>query len=255
MQDLTEIIGRLGARLEKLEAIKDNDDTKSKFIVNPLGSDVVQAYDTLLQQNEHLNHPCCCCGVEAEPGVPWYPPYNIQHRPNDDPLQDAYTHWCTLMRCLPTMDAEAQTYVRTIGHYAMRQLMHAMRTRYVASSPLQRHNQYQGSAHTLLSNMISSNNGSSSLAPVLLKNSSSCLTDKPQETTLRTKADAWVPQQRRLDESNYQQPIAPVPNSTSSPLPSSSNTFFTSPLSNRPTKLRRWFKRHNKVAPHQNNHS
>ncbi|KAI8150149.1 hypothetical protein BJV82DRAFT_11305 [Fennellomyces sp. T-0311] len=265
MQDLSELIGRLGAQLEKLEKKNAIDGANDKFIINPLAADVVQAYDTLLQQNEHLTHHCCCCAdmVEAAPGIPWFAPY---HRP-EDPLQAAYTHWCTLMRCLPVMDTVAQTYVQTIGHFAMRQLMHAMRgnTRYVASPPLQRHSQYQGSSHTLLSNKTS-NSGSSTLVPVLLKNSSSCLNDQP-ETTLRTKADAWIPQRLMMDEHNttgyhhhYQhhhhpERTAPVSNTNSSPLPAPSNTTFTSPLTSRhyhATKLRRWFKRHNKVAPVDN---
>ncbi|KAI9495313.1 hypothetical protein BDB00DRAFT_814111 [Zychaea mexicana] len=144
------------------------------------------------------------------------------------------------MRCLPAMDPDAQSYVRTIGHYAMRQLLHSMRNnsnnnnsynssasatatrRYsslMSSSPIQRHSHYHGSSATLLSNKTagiasshagSSNAGSTTLAQhPLLKTSSTCLNDVhptthyslPQESATLCKADAWVPP-RMIDDTS-----------------------------------------------------
>ncbi|KAI7855180.1 hypothetical protein BDC45DRAFT_568519 [Circinella umbellata] len=189
VHELTDLIGRLTAQLEKLETSKteksfafnnneqkqqhpqqqsnnnnSNGSNKKRVVINPLAADVTQSYEKLLLQNEYLQesimgHRCGCCScatstiktskassvndditiVEAAPGIPWFSPYissslissdsgnSNNALSNDDPLHSAYAHWCTLMRCLPSMDPEAQYYIRTIGHYAMRQLLHSMR--------------------------------------------------------------------------------------------------------------------------------
>ena len=195
VHELTDLIGRLTAQLEKLETSKvernlspnnneqrqqhpqqqsnnnnnsnnSNSNNKKRVVVNPLAADVTQSYEKLLRQDEYLQqsivgHPCSCCScaintvgtselpivdediaeVEVAPGIPWFSPYipsssslinsssanSNNALSNNDPLHSAYVHWCTLMRCLPSMDPGAQYYIRTIGHYAMRQLLHSMR--------------------------------------------------------------------------------------------------------------------------------
>ncbi|KAI9270433.1 hypothetical protein BDA99DRAFT_534542 [Phascolomyces articulosus] len=453
VHELTNLIGRLTAQLEKLETTKaekksnsnneqeqqqhpqqqsnynnnsnninnnnNNSTTRKRIIINPLAADVTQSYDNLIQHNENLKqsmnmgqHHCRCCScanantstggggtslssvvlphdenspiVEAASGIPWYSPLihnNGSNASNENPLQVAYTHWCTLMRCLPLLDPAAQYYIRAVGQYAMRQLLHSMQNNgstltrpfnnnnncsrtssmmlTTPSSPppppscMQRHSYYHGSSNTLLSNKTagmgsshsgSSHTGSSTLLAQhsLSKTSSTCLNDMihhhhhhphfhspstanhssmAQETSGSTalcKADGWVPpprstmmddtnnnnnpsylyhshnnysQQQRhrthptssqfqslqnhysgdehnsmnhaasppLPLSSASQPPVTATNVDTSPLPTTTNGLFTSPLMQhvtRPyhaTKLRRWFKRHNKVAPLGNN--
>ncbi|KAI7881693.1 hypothetical protein K492DRAFT_194137 [Lichtheimia hyalospora FSU 10163] len=273
LHSLTDLVNRLGAQLEKLESIstveeepheekhdsayndKSTTDHEQQHSVDPFSMEVLESYEKLLQQEPllHKQHHCCCCSattpgtVTAAPGIPWplpQPP-SRELSTDEDPLQVAYTHWCTLMRCLPLMAPSAQTHVRVIGLYAMRQLLQAMDGRRCTStatltgqkstqctttttstvaSPKQAYNtsgiiQSANSTHG-----VPPQAASLTLAPIssssLLKNSSSCLNIYAHTDATRKKADAWIPYVRdqRTPSSipSSPPPPAPQPSSASS---------------------------------------
>ncbi|KAI8636424.1 hypothetical protein BD408DRAFT_319488, partial [Parasitella parasitica] len=113
-------------------------------IIDPWASYVPQNYGALLQRledNESLQKcPNECCAstgtVSSADGVPWPNPIEpFQTTANsssfmgssqqslNDMLDTQYTHWCTLMRCLPLMDTVTCAHVKTVGLYAMREIL------------------------------------------------------------------------------------------------------------------------------------
>ncbi|RCH80773.1 hypothetical protein CU098_007484 [Rhizopus stolonifer] len=100
--------------------------------VDPWASHVPQNYGALLQRLEDMDtQPCpnaCCSSVSLSTaeGVPWPAPLEpFRSMPSDphDLLDQQYTHWCTLMRCLPLMDPVTSVHVKTVGLYAMREIL------------------------------------------------------------------------------------------------------------------------------------
>jgi hypothetical protein len=104
-------------------------------IIDPWSSEVPPNYGALLHRLEDIkvlqNCPNSCCSstatVNCVQGVPWpepAPPFSgCFSTKTDDILDVQYTHWCTLMRCLPLMDPVATSYVKTMGLYAMRDIL------------------------------------------------------------------------------------------------------------------------------------
>ncbi|KAI9320059.1 hypothetical protein BX666DRAFT_2025079 [Dichotomocladium elegans] len=164
-QSLADLVTLLSIQIEKLGHIttqrwppvdqKLNSQTAhldgSYILVDPFGHRVPRLYEELIQrepilvsQDKQQQQHCCCCressviaqahGVAAAAGVPW--PRPQQGLEEEDPLQAAYTHWCTLMRCLPMMEPTSQTYVQTIGQFAMRRLLQAMQTKSSSTATL-----------------------------------------------------------------------------------------------------------------------
>ncbi|KAJ8658451.1 hypothetical protein O0I10_005804 [Lichtheimia ornata] len=300
LHSLTDLVNRLGAQLDKLESISTveeepheeeakRDDSASNYKpatamapheqqhpVDPFSMEVLESYEKLLQQEPllHKQHHCCCCSattpgtVTAAPGIPWPLPQQPcrELSTDEDPLQAAYTHWCTLMRCLPLMAPSAQTHVRVIGLYAMRQLLQAMDARRCTSTATltsnghksttrcttatcstsvasPRQQSYNNTSATLQAANNNNNNGphqatSLTLAPLssssLLKNSSSCLNIYAHTDATRKKADAWIPHirdQRTTPSSipSSPPPPAPQPSSASSMHHYYSTTTATTP--------------------------
>ncbi|KAI7901343.1 uncharacterized protein BX663DRAFT_514168 [Cokeromyces recurvatus] len=110
-----------------------------QIIIDPWASYVPQSYGALLQKIEEIEClqkcPNQCCSstirVSSADGVPWprpIEPFQSTHsrvcQANKlDILDTQYTHWCTLMRSIPLMDPVASTCVKTIGLFAMRELL------------------------------------------------------------------------------------------------------------------------------------
>ncbi|KAI8887711.1 hypothetical protein K501DRAFT_151097, partial [Backusella circina FSU 941] len=106
-------------------------------IIDPWSSEVPPNYGALLHRLEDIkvlqNCPNSCCSstatVNCVHGIPWpepAPPFSgCCSNEADDILNVQYTHWCTLMRCLPLMDPVATSYVKTMGLYAMRDILAA----------------------------------------------------------------------------------------------------------------------------------
>lgn len=316
LHSLTDLVNRLGAQLDKLESIstveeetheeEKHDSVSSdkstttahheQHSLDPFSMEVLESYEKLLQQEPllHKQHHCCCCSattpgtVTAAPGIPWPFPQQPSRElsMDEDPLQAAYTHWCTLMRCLPLMAPSAQTHVRVIGLYAMRQLLQAMDARTCTSTATLTSHGQKSTRCTTTSTMasprqtyntgVNSANSTSgvqpqatslTLAPIssssLLKNSSSCLNIYAHTDATRKKADAWIPQAREQRSTSSipssPPPPAPQPSSASSMqhyynTTTTTNTNTTTPSnmnsSSRHAKLRKWFfKRNNRVAP------
>lgn len=288
LHSLTDLVNRLGAQLDKLESISTveeeppheeegkRDDSASNYKptnamtppheqhpVDPFSMEVLESYEKLLQQEPllHKQHHCCCCSatapgtVTAAPGIPWPLPQQPcrELSTDEDPLQAAYTHWCTLMRCLPLMAPSAQTHVRVIGLYAMRQLLQAMDARRCTSTATLASNGHKGTTRctttcsasvasprqTYNANTIqaanNNNNGppqatSLTLAPLssssLLKNSSSCLNIYAHTDATRKKADAWIPHIR--DQRTTTTPSS-IPSSPPPPAPQPSSASSMHP--------------------------
>ncbi|KAI8393767.1 uncharacterized protein BYT42DRAFT_541977 [Radiomyces spectabilis] len=199
LKDIIHILYQLSAQVDKLEqavankeAMTPDDSTHSTLHVQ--SPNVSTAYSELIKR----------LGLS-----------DIDQEHSKDPLDAAYMHWCTLMRCLPFMDTESQTYVRTVSTYAMRHLL--------------RHKKKPLPAEPVHDNMITKE-------PVPSIHYSSQYLDE----AARKRADGWVPTPQQCYEPmlSYPVPFSMMPSSTSSP----------SLRSARP-KLRQWFKRHHRVAP------
>ncbi|CAO3606852.1 unnamed protein product [Mucor fragilis] len=114
--------------------------------IDPWASYVPQNYGALLQRLEDIESlqkcPNECCAstgtVSSADGVPWpnpIEPFQTIHTNNassfmgssqqslNEMLDTQYTHWCTLMRCLPLMDPVTCAHVKTVGLYAMREIL------------------------------------------------------------------------------------------------------------------------------------
>lgn len=114
--------------------------------IDPWASYVPQNYGALLQRLEDIESlqkcPNECCAstgtVSSADGVPWpnpIEPFQTTHTNNtssfmgssqqslNEMLDTQYTHWCTLMRCLPLMDPVTCAHVKTVGLYAMREIL------------------------------------------------------------------------------------------------------------------------------------
>ncbi|KAG2206460.1 hypothetical protein INT46_001761 [Mucor plumbeus] len=111
--------------------------------IDPWASYVPQNYGALLQRLEDIEslQKCpneCCAGtgtVSSADGVPWPAPIEPFQTTNsssfigssqqslNDMLDTQYTHWCTVMRCLPLMDPVTCAHVKTVGLYAMREIL------------------------------------------------------------------------------------------------------------------------------------
>jgi hypothetical protein len=118
----------------------------SHTTIDPWASYVPQNYGALLQRLEDIESlqkcPNDCCTstgtVTSADGVPWprpIEPFQFSSSPLhltggkqqciNDMLEVQYTHWCTLMRCLPLMDPVTSAHVKTVGLYAMREILKA----------------------------------------------------------------------------------------------------------------------------------
>lgn len=110
----------------------------SHTTIDPWASYVPQNYGALLQRLEDIESlqkcPNDCCAstgtVSSADGVPWpqpIEPFRTCSTSNEknliDMLDIQYTHWCTLMRCLPLMDPVTCAHVKTVGLYAMREIL------------------------------------------------------------------------------------------------------------------------------------
>jgi hypothetical protein len=102
--------------------------------IDPWASYVPKNYGALLQRLEDIESlqkcPNDCCAstgtVSSADGVPWpqpIEPFNNNKSSSADTLDIQYTHWCTLMRCLPLMDPITSAHVKTVGLYAMREIL------------------------------------------------------------------------------------------------------------------------------------
>lgn len=102
--------------------------------VDPWASHVPQNYGALLQRLEDMDglqrYSSECCSsvtsISTADGVPWPKPLEPFRSTSSDPnelLDQQYTHWCTLMRCLPLMDPVTSVHVKTVGLYAMREIL------------------------------------------------------------------------------------------------------------------------------------
>jgi hypothetical protein len=125
------------------ESSLDNKKSTSQHIViDPWASHVPQNYGAILQRLEDMESqqkcPNECCAsvgsVSSADGVPWPEPIEPfrpspsyldgHHHENIHEILDIhYTHWCTLMRCLPLMDPVTSAHVKTVGLYAMREIL------------------------------------------------------------------------------------------------------------------------------------
>lgn len=111
-------------------------------LIDPWASYVPQNYAALIHKLEAMENPqnCpkkCCKSMEvvsSADGVPWPKPFEpFQTQSNgylDDNTQNSsqildtqYTHWCTLLRCLPLMDPVTSAHVKTVGLFAMREIL------------------------------------------------------------------------------------------------------------------------------------
>lgn len=111
-------------------------------VIDPWASYVPQNYAALLQKIEDMESlqkcPNECCAstkiVSSADGVPWPKPiepfqsasvgyYGNNVQSMNDILDTQYTHWCTLLRCLPLMDSVTSAQVKTVGLYAMREIL------------------------------------------------------------------------------------------------------------------------------------
>ncbi|CEP17263.1 hypothetical protein [Parasitella parasitica] len=111
-------------------------------IIDPWASYVPQNYGALLQRLEDIESlqkcPNECCAstgtVSSADGVPWPNPLEpfqtsassfmgSSQQSLNETLDIQYTHWCTLMRCLPLMDPVTCAHVKTVGLYAMREIL------------------------------------------------------------------------------------------------------------------------------------
>lgn len=109
----------------------------SHTTIDPWASYVPQNYAALLQRLEKIeilqkcpNECCASTGtVSSADGVPWPQPIepfscsSNHDKDMDEMLDIQYTHWCTLLRCLPMMDAVTCAHVKTVGLYAMREIL------------------------------------------------------------------------------------------------------------------------------------
>lgn len=109
----------------------------SHTTVDPWASYVPQNYGALLKRLEDIemlqkcpNECCASTGtVSSADGVPWPQPLepftcsSSNDKSMNEMLDIQYTHWCTLLRCLPIMDAVTSAHVKTVGLYAMREIL------------------------------------------------------------------------------------------------------------------------------------
>ncbi|KAG1085640.1 hypothetical protein G6F42_021315 [Rhizopus arrhizus] len=125
---------------------KDTKRPPTHTTIDPWASYVPQNYGALLQRLEDIESlqkcPNECCAstgtVSSADGVPWpnpIEPFQTTHTNNtssfmgssqqslNEMLDTQYTHWCTLMRCLPLMDPVTCAHVKTVGLYAMREIL------------------------------------------------------------------------------------------------------------------------------------
>ncbi|KAG2232100.1 hypothetical protein INT48_006777 [Thamnidium elegans] len=112
-------------------------DLRLHTVIDPWASYVPQNYGALLQRLQDIESlqkcPNDCCAtagtVASADGVPWPRPIEPfqaalgSDRDWQEYLDIQYTHWCTLMRCLPLMDSVTSAHVKTVGLYAMREIL------------------------------------------------------------------------------------------------------------------------------------
>ncbi|KAI9247895.1 hypothetical protein EDC94DRAFT_625393 [Helicostylum pulchrum] len=112
-------------------------DFRLHTVIDPWASYVPQNYGALLQRLQDIESlqkcPNACCAttgtVSSADGVPWPSPIEpfqaslATDRDWQEYLDIQYTHWCTLMRCLPLMDSVTSAHVKTVGLYAMREIL------------------------------------------------------------------------------------------------------------------------------------
>ncbi|KAI8890418.1 hypothetical protein K501DRAFT_168400 [Backusella circina FSU 941] len=116
--------------------------TSQHIVIDPWASTVPQNYGAILQRLEEMEsqqkcpNECCASAtsVSSADGVPWPEPIEPfrpspsyleghSHENIHEILDIHYTHWCTLMRCLPLMDPITSAHVKTVGLYAMREIL------------------------------------------------------------------------------------------------------------------------------------
>ncbi|KAI9247038.1 hypothetical protein BY458DRAFT_446540 [Sporodiniella umbellata] len=123
--------------------------------VDPWATHVPQNYGALLQRLEDMDtQPCpnACCSsmnLSTAEGVPWPAPLEPFRSMSTDPfdlLDQQYTHWCTLMRCLPLMDPVTSVHVKTVGLYAMREILKVKAQKQQQQQQQQRQQQQQASS-------------------------------------------------------------------------------------------------------------
>lgn len=234
VSDLSDIVKRLSHQVDRLETWSEMGPTKKEagldqkaspfantgnILIDPLSPEVPEAYEALLQElsrNKPTDRSCNCCAaghlsnsarssskIEVSAGIPWLPPPPTQSTWHtvDDPLRNAYAYWCTLMRCLPLLDTAAQRYIRTIGLYAMRQLLEATQQQQGgAASNRADFPRFSSSAAA-----VSGGNNTHTTTP-LLKNSMSCLSFQNHHYNLR-QHHHHSPQQQHQHQQQHQSSI------------------------------------------------
>ncbi|KAI8367071.1 hypothetical protein BD560DRAFT_400018 [Blakeslea trispora] len=118
LEDLTTLVRRLSVQIDELESQKK----PAKWIMDPYADSVVQDYARLVRQLEEFN-PNCQFVVESAAGLPWPPPVPIEQQETSSLIETQYTHWCTLLRCLPYLDTTTSHYIKTVALYAMRDIL------------------------------------------------------------------------------------------------------------------------------------
>ncbi|KAI9476584.1 MAG: hypothetical protein EXX96DRAFT_577665 [Benjaminiella poitrasii] len=179
--------------------------------IDPWATHVPQCYSALLQKIEDVESfqkcPNECCSstitVSSADGVPWPRPIEPFQSNNTtgyqynllDILETQYAHWCTLMRCIPIMDPITSAHVKTVGLYAMREILKA-KAMHKREHDYYNHHYYHKHHSAIVPKMTSccvsvDNAGTnSSITSSTLKGSLSCLaspersiTRKPVATT------------------------------------------------------------------------
>ncbi|CAO3656061.1 unnamed protein product [Mucor hiemalis] len=213
----------------------------SHTIVDPWASYVPQNYGALLQRLEDIESlqkcPNECCAstgtVASADGVPWPQPLepfrNASSTEQQQDLLDVqYTHWCTLLRCLPLMDPVTSAHVKTVGLYAMREILKTKASQKRDHEPLSiittkyTNNSYHptDSTSTRLRESMSFLNsatigGLATTAPTAIQDMPSWLTASETKTALDVEAGPTpLPKEHTLNEST----TTPTPSSFPSPL-------------------------------------
>ncbi|KAI8978083.1 hypothetical protein BDB01DRAFT_852622 [Pilobolus umbonatus] len=121
LDNLTSLVSRLSLQVDDLGKHWAD---KQETVINPWDGNVTVHYQAILHQ---LEQPICtnkCCHpvhptVQCVEDIPW--PSSVD---GSDRLEDRqYFYWCVLMRCLPWMDSATSHYVKSIGTYAMRDIL------------------------------------------------------------------------------------------------------------------------------------
>lgn len=209
--------------------------------IDPWASYVPQNYGALLQRLEDIESlqkcPNECCAstgtVSSADGVPWPQPLEPFRNASSteqqkDVLDIQYTHWCTLLRCLPLMDPVTSAHVKTVGLYAMREILKTKASQKRDHEPLSIiTTKYSNSAYhptdstsTRLRESMSFLNsatvgGLASTAPTATQDMPSWLTASETKTALDVEAAPTpLPKEQTLNEST----TTPTPSSFPSPL-------------------------------------